>query len=125
MVHSLEGNIILNCHDGWVAKVRFLQEKCQERTKLATALPKKSVNDLHAELGDPSKVITHTTGNPMGIQVIDNFIPCKDCALGKAKECRISKTAIVRSKILEERLYFDISLLSTPTFGGKNHWLLA
>ena len=70
-------NIILdhyikNC-GGWVAGVKFLQETGQERAQLANALTKKNVNDLHAKLSLPSKVITHATAKSMGIQVTDTF----------------------------------------------------
>ena len=54
----------------------------QERAQLAAALPKKNVNDLHAKLGHPSKVITHATTRFMDIHVTHMFKPCKDCALG-------------------------------------------
>ena len=52
------------------------------------------------------------------------FKPCKDCTLGKAKQHAVSKKAAPCSKILGEKLFFDISTPSTPSVGGKRHWLL-
>ena len=43
---------------------------------------------------------------------------------GKAKKGGVCKKAVACSKILGERLLFDISSPSTPTFVGKKHWLL-
>ena len=37
----------------------------------------------------------------------------------------VSKKVVASSKILGDRLFFDISSPSTPTFGGKKTWLLA
>ena len=36
----------------------------------------------------------------------------------------MSKKAVAQSKILGERLFFDISSPSAPTFGSKKQWLL-
>ena len=89
----------------------------------ATAPCKKNINDLHIELGHPSKSITNATTKAMGIQVMGTFKPCKNCTLGKAKWQGVSKKAVAWSKTLGERLFFDISSPLTPTFGGKKHWL--
>ena len=52
------------------------------------------------------------------------FNSYEDCALGKAKKGTVHKKAVECSKILGERLFFDISSPLTPTVGGKKHWLL-
>ena len=44
--------------------------------------------------------------------------------LGKTKHLWVSKKAVAWSKILGEKLFFDISSHLTLTFGGKKHWLL-
>ena len=59
----------------------------------------------------------------MGIQVTGTFKPCEVFALGKTKQEAVSKKAVAQSEILGERLFFDISSPSTPTFGGRKHWL--
>ena len=92
--------------------------------KLVTATCKKNINDLHAELYHPSESITHATTKAMGILVTSVFKPCEDCIWGKAKQQGVSKKDITWSKIFEERLFFNISSLSTPTFGNDKHWLL-
>ena len=128
VVTYMSGNIILDCwiktHDGWVAGVEFLQETHKERAQSATALCKKSINFLHVELKHPSKTITHFTTKALGIHITSKFKPCEDCALGKAKQCTISKTVVTCLTVLGERLFFDIISPSTHTFVGKQHWLL-
>ena len=106
------------------ARVKFLWETTEERAQSANALHKKNISDLHIKLSHPSISITHATAKAMGIQVPGTIKPCDDYALGKAKQCGVSKKAVAQSKILEERLFFDISTCSTPTFEGKKHWLL-
>ena len=81
-------------------------------------LIQENINNLHAELGDPSEVITHATTKEMGIQVTGIFRSCEDCALGKTKKGRVCKKAVVCSKVWGERQFFDISSPITPTFGG-------
>ena len=83
----------------------------------------KDVNNIHAKLGHLSKSITHVTAKAMSIQVTGIFKPCEDCALNKAKQRSVSKMVVAQSKIFGERLFFNISFSSTPTFGGKKHWL--
>ena len=125
MVKSSDGNIVLDCqmktHDSWVTQVEFLQGTSQERAQSATALYKKNINDLHAELGHTSKTITHATAKAMDIQLTSTFKSCEDCTLGKAKKIRESKKTVGCSKILGEMLFFDVSSPSTPTFVGKKH----
>ena len=125
MVKSTDGNIILDCqiktHGGWVTGVELLHETSDERAQSATAPHKKNIKDLHVEVGHPSKSIIHATTKALGIQVTGTFMPCEDCILGKAKQRAISKKAFVQSKFW---LFFDMSSPSTPTFGGKKHWLL-
>ena len=88
------------------------------------ALHKKNINNLHVELGHPSKSIICATTKALGIQVTSTFKPCDDCDLGKMKQQAVSKKAVPCLKILGERLFFDIISPSTPTFGSKQHWLL-
>ena len=125
---SFDGNVILDyqikTHDGWVARVEFLWETPEKRAQSATALHNKNINDLHFELSHPPKSITCATATAMGIQITGTFNPCEDCALGKAQNRGVSKKAVDCSKILGDRLFFNISSLSSSTFGGKEHWLL-
>ena len=59
----------------------------------------------------------------MGIQVTSTIQPCEDCALEKSKKDSVCKKAIANSNFFGERLIFDISSPSNPTFGGMKHWL--
>ena len=128
VINTPNSEIVLDCWimtcNGSVTRVDFLQASNDKRAVSATAPLKKNVNDLHVELGHPSEVITRSTAKGLGIQVTGTFKPCEDCALVKAKQCSVSKKAAPCLQILEERLFFDISSPSTPTFGGKHHWLL-
>ena len=121
-------DIILDCQiktcDGWVAGVDFLWASNDKRAVLAMTLPKKDINDLHIELGHPSEAITWSTAKALGIEVTGMFKSCEDCALGKAKQCTVSKKAVPLLQVWGERLFFDISSPSTPTFGRKHHCLL-
>ena len=83
-----------------------------------------NINDWHVELSHPSKSITSATTKASGIQITGSFMLCEDCTLGKAKQWAISEKAVPPPKILGERFFFNISSPSTPTFGGKKHWLL-
>ena len=128
VITTPNGNIILDrqikTRDGWVAGMDFLRNVIDEKTVSATILIKRDVNDLHAELGHPLEAITRSTGKHFNIQVTSTFEPCEDCTLGKAKQQAKSKKAVPCLQFLGERLFFDISSPSTPTFGGKRHWLL-
>ena len=57
----------------------------------------------------------------MGFYLMSLFRLCEHCVLGKGG---VSEKAAEHSKTLGERLFFDISLPSPPTFGSKKHWLL-
>ena len=61
----------------------------------------RNVNNLDAELGYPSKTITHATGKAIGIQITSTFKPCEDCTLGKAEKRGV-------------RLFFDKALPQLP-----------
>ena len=65
MIQSSNGNIILDyqgkTHDGWVARVEFLQETGHIKGQLAKLLIRNDINDLHIELSHPSEVITHAS----------------------------------------------------------------
>ena len=84
---------------------------------------KNDINVLHAELDNPSEVITHATGRVMGLHFTGTLNPCEDCALGIAKKKVSAKKTVHCSKILGERLFGDISSPFTTTLGGKKHWL--
>ena len=95
------------------------------RAQLAkSSMQKKHINILHAELGHPSKVITHATGRAMGLNLTGRFNHHKDFALEKAKESNICKKSIKSSKIFRQKQFFHISSPMTLTLEGKKHSLL-
>ena len=87
-------------------------------------MQKKEIIILHAEPGHPSEVITDVTGRAIGLHLTGTFNSCEDCTLGKAKKESVSKKNMKQSKILGERLFFDISSPLSSTLGGKKHWLM-
>ena len=105
--------------ESWVARVKLLQEKHQGKAQVATVLPKKNAYELHTKLGHPSEEITHATVKSIGILVTCTFKQCEDCTLRKVRIGRVSKMAVICSKIFGESLFFDVNLPSTPIFGGK------
>ena len=116
-VESSNGNIMLDCcikaQNGSAAGVKFLCETSQVMAQSTTAHKQKNINDLHIEFGHPSEVIIHATVKSMGIQVTGTYKQCDDCTLGKAKKGRICKKAVACSKLLGERLFFNISSLNS------------
>ena len=124
VVESSNGNIVLDCQikscNSQVAIVKFLHETYQERAQSANVHEKKNTNDLHVELGHPSKVITHATTKSMGIQVNGNFKLCEDCTQGKAEMSRVCKKVAAYSKILGEQLFFHIISPATPNLEVKS-----
>ena len=56
--------------------------------------------------------------------MMGKFAPCEDCSICKAKQTKLSKVPIKRSKKKGERLFLDISSPQTTSIGGKKHWLL-
>ena len=127
MVSSINGKIILDVKSRiltvWSPASNFYK-KYNKRAKSATAPCRKNINDLHVKLRYPSESITCATAKALGIQVTSMFKLCEDCASGKAKQCDVNESAVPCSKILGERLSFDISSPSIPTFSSKQHWLL-
>ena len=106
MIQFTGCNIILDhqikAFNGWVAEVDFLQQSGLERAWLAKSLIQKDINVLHAELGNPSEVITHATARAMYHHLTGMFKSCEDCALGKAKKDNVSKNFFEYSKILAD-----------------------
>ena len=69
MVETMSGNIIIDCQfktrDGWISRVKFLQEIKSKEALMAKSyaqLKMKDINILHDELGHPLDVIIQATG---------------------------------------------------------------
>ena len=86
-----------------------------------------SLKDLHAQLGHPSMRYTRNTalkiyGDKMFYDANWN---CEDCALGKIARKAIAKKSTSKSTVPGQRLFVDISSVSTSSFGGSKFWVLA
>ena len=108
--------------DGWVAGVDV--EPATNETAMVAFIRTVDINEYHRELGHPSEGNTRATAKLKGIRLTGEFKPCKDCAVGKSKQKKISKEPKPRSKVRGEKLLIDISSPKTRSIGGKNHWLL-
>ena len=77
------------------------------------SIKKKKYYELQTELGHPSEEITGAMGKTMNLQLTGTFITCKACTLGKAKKARVSKMAVAHLTVKDDRLFINISSLST------------
>ena len=85
---------------------------------------KRDMYILHAELSHCLEVITQATGLAMEFHHTSMLKPCEDYDLGKTIKVGSVNRLIMCSKILGERLLFEISTSSTPTFVSTKLWLL-
>ena len=69
-------------------------------------------------------MITQAIGRAMGLVLTDILQCWEDYALGKSQKCGMSKKAVEHSKIVVEKLFFDISAPSNPTIDSEKHWVL-
>ena len=84
---------------------------------------KKVINDLHAELSNPSEEVTWATGKEMRLHLNGMLKFCKAFDLGKAIKAVVDKMAIPCTIIKGKRLFINISFLFTANVGGKKHWI--
>ena len=64
-------------------------------------MQKKDINVLHAELVNPSEVITCSTGMAMDLHLTDTFKPYEDYALGQEKRKVLAKRLWSTTKFWE------------------------
>ena len=105
-----------------VAYIDF-RNTCREESSvkvIGSAKQNKDINVLYAVISHPSKVITQATGRVMGLNLTGILKSCKDFALGNAKKGCVSKKTVEHSKIMGERLFFNISSPLTPPFCDKS-----
>ena len=122
---SMDGDIILDCwiknHDGWVSIVKFLWETSDKRAKFPLARKISMTSMLN--------LIIHLSLLPMSLLkpwVYKSPAPSdhvKIALWAKSNNKQWAKGYCLIKKF-GERLFFNISSPSTPTFGSKKHWLL-
>ena len=54
----------------------------------------------------------------------DHTRECISCAIGKAKQRRVSKTTESKAIKVGERLFIDISLVNLESYGGSRYWAI-
>ena len=109
----------IQTQDGWVAEIDV--EPVPEEKAMITFARTVDINKYHRDLGHPSEATTRVTAKLKNIRLKGEFKPCKDCAVGKSKQKKISKEPKERSKVKGEKLLIDISLPKTRVIGD---WLL-
>eukprot|EP01083_Nonionella_stella_P004795 13981_1 len=112
----------IKTHDGWVGGVH-ISPVVDETVNVATVATK-TVVQYHRELGHPSEMTTRSTAKARGEKLGGTFTQCKECVLSKAKQKKVSKDSVERSKTPGGRLFIDISSPKTKSIGGSKHWLL-
>eukprot|EP01083_Nonionella_stella_P273276 926952_1 len=112
----------IKTRDGWVGGVH-ISPVVDETVNVATVATK-TVVQYHRELGHPSEMTTRSTAKARGEKLGGTFTQCKECVLSKAKQKKVSKDSVERSKTPGGRLFIDISSPKTKSIGGSKHWLL-
>ena len=51
-----------------------------------------------------------------------NFKSCEDCGIGKAKQAPVNKELALKSEILGERWFIDMSNVKQASFGNTKFW---
>ena len=114
----------IKTRDGWVSGVEIIPQGEVSKLSKDGVMDLKTVNEYHVELGYPSKVTTRSTAKALKEQLQGLYVPCKDCAIGEAKQNKVRKETVPRSKQPGERLFHDIISPSMRSIGGSNNWLL-
>ncbi len=94
-------DIIFDCRfktrDGWVAGVELCPSSDEtEKTakvvkKTSTKIKHKDVNELHAELGNPSKDVTRATGTSLGYKMMEKLLRAKTVPSARQNKPRRTK----------------------------------
>ena len=66
---------------------------------------KKEINELHRDFGHPNEVVTRNTAKKLKIPLQGIFLPCADCAVGKAKQKKVSKALVPQATRAGERFF--------------------
>ena len=82
------------------------------------------IQRLHRQLGHPSLAIIRSTANAKGWKLTGSMSPCQDCALAKARQRNVSKSAADYGELLPgEMMSLDISSPG-ESLGGTKHFCL-
>ena len=107
---SLVGVEMIPCN-----KISFLDE---------TKRKKFNAEYLHQMLGHTNKRTEVSTANYYNWEIEGTTSVCEQCAKAKAKQKNLNKVTEERSKEVGERLFFDITPMKHPSYGGSRNWLL-
>ena len=82
-----------------IKRLKILREAERRERALHTADSNASrinvdIQHLHRSLGHPSIASTRATANANGWNITGTMGTCQDCAMGKAKQAKVSKTAV-------------------------------
>jgi hypothetical protein len=82
------------------------------------------VNDFHKSMGHIYKGALDKTAAYYGVKLRGKLEPCYECSLAKIRQVNVGKEAKSKSTVPGERLFVDISSVSTVSFGGAKFWVL-
>ena len=83
------------------------------------------INRMHKVYNHASEDVLRATANSYGWKIIGKFEACKDCQTSNIQQKGVSKSTETKSTIPGERIFFDISSIKTPSYGGNRFWLIA
>jgi hypothetical protein len=83
-----------------------------------------NINHLHKIFGHCDLKMLKSAAKIHNFNLFGNVEVCKDCAIEKAKQKNFNKVWLVGSKIPEERIHIDISLINEISLGGAKSWAL-
>jgi transposase InsO family protein len=82
------------------------------------------ITQFHGIMGHVNERYLRQTADYYNIALYSTLSTCIHCALANIGKAPISKIHKQRSRILGQRIFIDISKLSTPSIGGSTHWML-
>ena len=98
-----------------------------QETATAAMDPGSTVNiqEFHETMGHTSEESLRLTAKAMGVKPQGSLQACESCHVTKARKKNVPKKTDSQSESPGERLLLDISSSTAPSYGGRNHWLLA
>ena len=91
---------------------------------IATTPRTMKIQDFHDRLGHPHFEILKDTAKKMAIQLKGSILPCRACALAKARQGDVNKWNSNRTDVPGQRIYYDISSIQSQSLSGSRYWLL-
>ena len=84
------------------------------------------LKDAHAKLMHVNEATLKQTALRLNWDLLDadHSDECISCAIGKAKQKKVSKTTESKETKVGERLFIDISSVNIESYGGSRYWAI-